>query len=199
MSRELEVKTLQQGVGNQPALEGHQAWLYRGRRGAPARLAADRAHPGPPRCREAVEPDEQRAVRQRAGRADGQPGHAAGQGRPEGDRYLSGWQVAGDANSNGEMYPDQSLYSVDSVPKVVKRINNTFQRADQSSGRKARTTSISSPRSWRMRKPAWRRAERVRADEGDDRSGRLGRALRRPAGGCQEVRPHGGQGAGADA
>jgi isocitrate lyase len=45
--------------------------------------------------------------------------------------YLSGWQVAGDANSNGEMYPDQSLYSVDSVPKTVKRINNTFQRADQ--------------------------------------------------------------------
>ena len=45
--------------------------------------------------------------------------------------YLSGWQVAGDANSNGEMYPDQSLYSVDSVPKVVKKINSTFQRADQ--------------------------------------------------------------------
>ena len=45
--------------------------------------------------------------------------------------YLSGWQVAGDANSNGEMYPDQSLYSVDSVPKVVRRINATFQRADQ--------------------------------------------------------------------
>jgi isocitrate lyase len=45
--------------------------------------------------------------------------------------YLSGWQVAGDANSNGEMYPDQSLYPVDSVPKVVKKINNTFIRADQ--------------------------------------------------------------------
>src|SRR5438046_671836 len=45
--------------------------------------------------------------------------------------YLSCWQVDGDANSNGEMYPDQSLYSVDSVPKVVKKINNTFQRADQ--------------------------------------------------------------------
>src|SRR4249920_1742644 len=45
--------------------------------------------------------------------------------------YLSGWQVAGDANSNGEMYPDQSLYAVDSVPKVVKKINATFQRADQ--------------------------------------------------------------------
>jgi len=45
--------------------------------------------------------------------------------------YLSGWQVAADANDNGEMYPDQSLYSVDSVPKAVKRINNTFARADQ--------------------------------------------------------------------
>lgn len=45
--------------------------------------------------------------------------------------YLSGWQVAGDANSNGEMYPDQSLYAVDSVPKVVKKINNTFKRADE--------------------------------------------------------------------
>jgi isocitrate lyase len=45
--------------------------------------------------------------------------------------YLSGWQVAGDANSAGEMYPDQSLYPVNSVPQVVKRINNTFQRADQ--------------------------------------------------------------------
>jgi isocitrate lyase len=45
--------------------------------------------------------------------------------------YLSGWQVAGDANASGEMYPDQSLYPVNSVPQVVKRINNTFQRADQ--------------------------------------------------------------------
>jgi len=45
--------------------------------------------------------------------------------------YLSGWQVAGDANMAGEMYPDQSLYPANSVPVVVKRINNTFQRADQ--------------------------------------------------------------------
>ena len=45
--------------------------------------------------------------------------------------YLSGWQVAGDANLAGEMYPDQSLYPVNSVPMVVKRINNTFMRADQ--------------------------------------------------------------------
>ena len=45
--------------------------------------------------------------------------------------YLSGWQVAGDANIAGEMYPDQSLYPANSVPLVVKRINNTFQRCDQ--------------------------------------------------------------------
>ena len=45
--------------------------------------------------------------------------------------YLSGWQVAADANSSGQMYPDQSLYPVDSVPAVVKRINQAFQRADQ--------------------------------------------------------------------
>ena len=45
--------------------------------------------------------------------------------------YLSGWQVAADANVAGEMYPDQSLYPINSVPLVVKRINNTFARADQ--------------------------------------------------------------------
>src|SRR5512139_1207593 len=45
--------------------------------------------------------------------------------------YLSGWQVAGDANLAGEMYPDQSLYPANSVPAVVRRINNTFTRADQ--------------------------------------------------------------------
>ncbi|MBP0462508.1 isocitrate lyase [Roseomonas sp. PWR1] len=45
--------------------------------------------------------------------------------------YLSGWQVAADANSAGQMYPDQSLYPVDSVPKVVSRINASLRRADQ--------------------------------------------------------------------
>ncbi len=45
--------------------------------------------------------------------------------------YLSGWQVAADANLAGEMYPDQSLYPANSVPAVVKRINQCLQRADQ--------------------------------------------------------------------
>ena len=45
--------------------------------------------------------------------------------------YLSGWQVAADNNSAETMYPDQSLYPVDSVPNVITRINNAFRRADQ--------------------------------------------------------------------
>jgi len=45
--------------------------------------------------------------------------------------YLSGWQVAADANLAGQMYPDQSLYPVNSVPQVIKRINQALQRADQ--------------------------------------------------------------------
>jgi isocitrate lyase len=45
--------------------------------------------------------------------------------------YLSGWQVAADANNAGQMYPDQSLYPASSVPEVVRRINNTLRRADE--------------------------------------------------------------------
>ena len=45
--------------------------------------------------------------------------------------YLSGWQVAADANNAGQMYPDQSLYPADSVPNVVRRINNAFRREDE--------------------------------------------------------------------
>src|SRR5436853_4863110 len=48
--------------------------------------------------------------------------------------YLSGWQVAADANDSLQMYPDQSLYAVSSVPTVVKRINNALLRADQIQG-----------------------------------------------------------------
>src|SRR5207237_5521173 len=45
--------------------------------------------------------------------------------------YLSGWQVAADANLAGQMYPDQSLYPANSVPAVVRRVNQALQRADQ--------------------------------------------------------------------
>ncbi|MEE9551910.1 MAG: isocitrate lyase, partial [Gammaproteobacteria bacterium] len=45
--------------------------------------------------------------------------------------YLSGWQVAADGNTSETMYPDQSLYAVNSVPTMVRRINNAFRRADE--------------------------------------------------------------------
>lgn len=68
--------------------------------------------------------------------------------------YLSGWQVAADANDAYQMYPDQSLYPVSSVPSVVRKINNTFIRADQSTIPKAKTPSTGSRPSWRMPKRA---------------------------------------------
>ncbi|MBO0712215.1 MAG: isocitrate lyase [Acetobacteraceae bacterium] len=56
--------------------------------------------------------------------------------------YLSGWQVAGDANTAGQMYPDQSLYPVDSVPNVVRRINNALRRSDQIAVQEGRADAI---------------------------------------------------------
>ena len=56
--------------------------------------------------------------------------------------YLSGWQVAADANTSETMYPDQSLYAVNSVPTVVRRINNAFKRADEIQWSKKGTREI---------------------------------------------------------
>ncbi|MDE3153836.1 MAG: isocitrate lyase [Acidobacteriota bacterium] len=56
--------------------------------------------------------------------------------------YLSGWQVAADANLAGEMYPDQSLYPANSVPQVVRRINQTLRRADQIDRAEGRTPGV---------------------------------------------------------
>ena len=56
--------------------------------------------------------------------------------------YLSGWQVAADNNNYAEMYPDQSLYPVDSVPNVVERINNSFRRADEIQWARESDTSV---------------------------------------------------------
>ena len=67
--------------------------------------------------------------------------------------YLSGWQVAADANLAGQMYPDQSLYPANSVPAVVRRINQALQRADQIAHSEGKTTSTGSRPSWPMPKP----------------------------------------------
>ena len=69
--------------------------------------------------------------------------------------YLSGWQVAADGNTSETMYPDQSLYAYDSVPTMVRRINNSFKRADEIQWSRevgpgdGATSTISCP-SWRM-------------------------------------------------
>ena len=115
--------------------------------------------------------------------------------------YLSGWQVAADANIAGEMYPDQSLYPVNSVPHGRAGASTTRSSAPtrsstmEGNGRHRLLRADRRRRRSRLR----RRAERLRADEGDDRSRRRRRALRGPARLGQEVRPHGRQGAGADA
>ncbi len=66
--------------------------------------------------------------------------------------YLSGWQVAADANVAGQMYPDQSLYPVNSVPAVVERINNALRAPIKSIAAKAATARIGLSRSSLMRK-----------------------------------------------
>ena len=59
--------------------------------------------------------------------------------------YLSGWQVAADANLAGQTYPDQSLYPVNSVPQVVRRINNALMRADQITWAESATATCATP------------------------------------------------------
>ena len=62
--------------------------------------------------------------------------------------YLSGWQVAADANTASTMYPDQSLYPVNSVPEVVKRINNALRRADQVAHLEAQSGAAHDDTNW---------------------------------------------------
>ena len=112
--------------------------------------------------------------------------------------YLSGWQVAADANNAGEMYPDQSLYPASSVPEVVRRINKTFARRPDRQTRGRHPDLLVRADRGRCRGRLRRPAQRLRADEGDDRGRRRGRALRGPAGLGEEVRPPRRQGAGAD-
>ena len=113
--------------------------------------------------------------------------------------YLSGWQVAAEANLAGHTYPDQSLYPANSVPALVRRLNNALLRADQIDCRRgARRHALARADRRRRRGRLRRRAQRVRADEGDDRGGRRRRPLRGPARGREEVRPPGRQGARPD-
>ena len=67
--------------------------------------------------------------------------------------YLSGWQVAADANVSGSMYPDQSLYPANSGPELARKINKTLSAPTRSSIWKAGRSATGSRRSWQTRKP----------------------------------------------
>ena len=104
--------------------------------------------------------------------------------------YLSGWQVAADANLAGHTYPDQSLYPANSVPALVRRLNNALLRADQiDAAEGSDDTHWLAPIVADAEAGFGGAAERVRADEGDDRGGRRRRPLRGPARVREEVRP----------
>ena len=113
--------------------------------------------------------------------------------------YLSGWQVAADANTAGAMYPDQSLYPANAGPELCRRINRTFQRADQ-----IEHSEGGAKIDWFVPIVADAEAgfggplELVRDHEGLYRGGRGRRSLRGPARLGKEVRPHGRQGADPD-
>ena len=113
--------------------------------------------------------------------------------------YVSGWQVAADANNAGQMYPDQSLYPADSVPNLVPPPEQRAdaRRSDPSLRRQERHQLVCAAH--RRRRSRFRRhAERLRADEVDDRSRRGLRSLRRSALVRQEVRTPRRQSAGPD-
>ena len=202
LSREQQIAAPRKGLGREPALERHQARLQRRRRRAPARLAADRAHAGPARRREAVEPDQHRALRQHARRADRQPGHAAGQGRPQGHLPVG---LAGRGRRQQQRRdvprPVAVLGGLGAEGGQEDQHHLPARRPDpvergQGPGRRGLHRLLRAHRG-RCRSRLRRRAERLRADEGHDRGRRRRRALRGPAGLGQEVRPHGRQGAGA--
>ena len=179
-------------------LRRHRARLHRRRRRAPRRLLPHPPHAGRDGRAPAVAPAEDRALRQHAGRADR---HQAVQQVKAGLQaiYLSGWQVAADANTAGQMYPDQSLYPVDSVPNVVRRINAALRRCDQIAPLEGDTSHLlDGADRRRCRGRVRRRAERLRADARHDRGRRRRRAFRGPAGRGEEMRPSRRQGAGAD-
>ena len=186
-----------EGLGREPALEGHQAQLQRRRRGAPARLAAGRAHAGATRRRQAVDAAEHRALRQHAGRAHRQPGHAAGQGRAEGHLPLGLAGRGGRQRQRRDVpRPVAVLGGLGAQGRQAHQQRLHPRRPDPVERGQGRHRLLRAHRG-RCRGGLRRRAQRLRADEGDDRGGRSRRALRGPAGLRQEVRPHGWQGAGA--
>ncbi len=155
----------QEGLGGKSALERHQARLYGGRRRALAGLRPHRAHACASRRRKAVEADARRTVREHARRADGQPGAAAGQGRPQGRlsfglagcrrREHRGRDVSRSIALPGQLRADGRAPDQQCVHA---------RRPDPAHGGQGRHRFLRARRC-RCRGRIRRRAERVRADE----------------------------------
>jgi hypothetical protein len=181
------------------ALEGHHPALQRRRNAQAAGHPDHRLHLCQNRRQTPVAPHQHRRLCAALGALTG---NQAVQQVEAGLKaiYLSGWQVAADANLAGEMYPDQSLYPANSVPAVVRA--STMPCAAPIRSRcwtaRAKRDPTGSPPSWPTPKPDSAAPQRLRTDETDDRCRRRRGPLRRPAGSRQKVRPHGRQGAGAD-
>ena len=148
------------------AFRRHPPRLHAGGRRAPVRLLPHPPHAGRDGRRPAVASAEDRAVRAHAGRADRQPGGAAGQGRAARRSICPAGRSRPTPTPAGEMYPDQSLYPVDSVPNVVRGINNALRRCRPDRpvrGRQGRHLLDGADRR-RCRSRLRRPAERLRAD-----------------------------------
>ena len=183
---------------NEAALARHQTPLLGRRSGAAARHGARRAQPRAPRRREVLEVLHEKPF---VGALGCVTGNQAMQQVQAGLEAIYLLRLAGCRRRQyrrAKCIPDQSLYPVDSVPKMVERINNALLRADQihhARWRRQHRLARADRRGCggRLR----RRAQRVRADEGDDPGRRGRRALRGPALLREEVRAHGRQGAGS--
>ena len=129
-----------------------------------------RAHPGAGGGRASVAPAPDPGLRGHLRRADRGPGTQMVRAGLQA-LYVSGWQVAADANIASQTYPDQSLYPSSSVPALVKRLNNALIRADQIDALENRKESSGTHRWWLTPRRGSAAPSTLRADEGDDRGG----------------------------
>ena len=143
---------------------------------------ADRAHARPPRRAQAVGTAAAGRAGPRARRAVAATRRCRWSAPGLKAIYLSGWQVAADANAAGAMYPDQSLYPANTGPELAKKINRTLaaRRPDRASRRRREARLVRADRR-RCRSRLRRAAELLRDHEGLYRGGRRRRSFRGPA------------------
>ena len=187
-----------EAVVDRPPLAGHRAAVFSGGRARAARSLPRRAHDRPARGRAALGAHQRRRADRRPRRRDRRPGGADGAGRPEGDLPL---RLAGGRRGEPrrahlprpEPLPGEQRSLARAAPqqRAAARRPDRLQRGPR---RHLLARADRRRRGGRLR----RRPQRVRADEGHDRGGRRRRPLRGPAGGREEVRPPGRQGARPD-